>query len=161
MVPPRTRRLTDRRVLIIGELMGTGWQVPVANGDGTGKRQRRASQIALVALVIALGLWIPASFASACDACGEFSRAQAIARMVVAFSPMWLLLIAALAFRFRPALVVLAVASTVMALVTFALGTELRLAFEPLGLSSARGFVVYSIPYAVTAIASFWGLRTG
>jgi len=79
--------------------------------------------------------------------------------MVVAFSPMWLFLISLLAFRFRSALIILAVASTVMVIVTLALGTELRLAFEPVGLSSARGFVIYSIPYAVTAIAAFWGLR--
>jgi FtsH-binding integral membrane protein len=145
----------------MGNSWETGWLVPDTNGERTGRRQRRASHIALVALVMALGLWIPATFASACDACGEFSGVQAIARMVVAFSPMWLLLVAVLTFRFRSALVILAVASTVMALVTFALGTEIRLGFEPLGLSSARGFVVYSIPYAVTAIAAFWGLRKG
>ena len=134
-------------------------QIPVADGASTGWRHGRASQIALLSLVTALVLWIPATFASACDACGEFSGPQAIARMIVAFSPMWLLLIAALAFRFRSALVILAVASTVMTVVTLALGTELRLALKRLGLSSARGFVVYSIPYGVTAIAAFWGLR--
>ena len=139
--------------------MGTGWQLPAANEDRSRSRQVRACQIALVALVAALAMWIPASFASACDACGEFRGVQVVARAVVAFSPMWLLLIAGLAFRFRPALVVLAVASTVMTLVTLALGTDLRRAFESLGLSSATGFVIYSIPYAVTAIACIWGLR--
>ena len=143
----------------MGEPVGTGWQVPVATGTIAGWRQGRASAVALVALFIALALWIPATFASACDACGEFSGAQVIARMFVEFSPMWLLLVALLAFRFRSALVVFAIASIVMAVVTLVLGTDLRLAFEPLGLSSVMGFVAYSIPYAVAAMAACWDLR--
>ena len=115
--------------------------------------------VIVIALLIALALWVPATFASSCDACGEFSDGQAIARMVVAFSPMWLLLLAALAFRFRAALVILAGALVVMATLTLMLGTDLRAAFTPLGLSSAVGFVLYTIPFAVAAVAAGWVLR--
>src|SRR4051812_47726409 len=89
---PPVRPIGDHRVAVTEDSMGTGWQVPAANEDGRRSPQVRASQIALVALVGALATWIPATFASACDACGEFRGVQVVARAIVAFSPMWLLL---------------------------------------------------------------------
>jgi hypothetical protein len=114
--------------------------------------------------VIAFLFWPVASLLSGCSDpgyCDDFTGPQVVARMIVAFSPMWLLVLAALAFRFRSALVVFAIASLAMAVVTFALYTDLRLALRPLGLSSATGFILYSIPCAVSGIAAYFDLRRG
>lgn len=97
---------------------------------------------------------IPAAFASVCNACGEFAGVQAVARMVVAYSPAWLLLIAMFSLRFRVAVLVLAVASTAMAAVALVLATEWRTALEPLGLATAAGFGFFTVPYAVVAVAA-------
>jgi hypothetical protein len=119
----------------------------------------RGATQGIAALVIAAALWIPASFASACNACGEFQGIQALSRGAVAFSPMWLLFLAVVALRVRSFLVLLLLASAAMAAVTAILGTDLRKILEPLGLASATGFVLYSVPFLITAIAAALGLR--
>lgn len=136
----------------------SGWEVSDSNRQHGGWHDSAARAIALIALIVAVGLWIPASFASACDACGQFAGVQAAARAAVAFSPMWLLLFASLTLLFRPVLIAFAAASALMTLVTITLGTGLRTIFEPLGLSSATGFAMYSIPYAVATFAALWDL---
>jgi glucan phosphoethanolaminetransferase (alkaline phosphatase superfamily) len=118
----------------------------------------RGDRLAIGALVAAIALWIPATFASACAACGSFDGIAAVARGTVAFAPFWLMLLTALARRLRPALVLLLIASAGMAILTAFLGTTLRSALEPVGLGSAPGFVAYSIPFAITAVAAALGL---
>jgi hypothetical protein len=122
---------------------------------------RIASHVAVVALVIAALLWLPASFLSSCEDCDDFTGAQVVARMVVAFSPAWLLILAWLAFRSRAALVTFAIASSAMALVAVVLGTDLREGLATLGLSRAPGFALYGVPYAVAAVAAWWDLIRG
>lgn len=118
-----------------------------------GWRSSGTRSVALRALLVALLCWIPASFLSARG--GEFQAAQVIARLLVAFSPIWLLMIWLLVTRYRSAVAGLAVASTGMALLTLVLATDLRVALEPLGLASATGFALYAIPYAFTALAAW------
>jgi hypothetical protein len=114
--------------------------------------------IAFVALFVAAMLWIPATFGSGCgsdpDNCGPYEGAQIAGRAVVAFAPFWLLAIALLGFRFRSALIVFAVAALAMAGFAATLGSDLRFALRPFGLSTAAGFVAYSIPLAVAGVAA-------
>jgi hypothetical protein len=119
----------------------------------------RGATLGIAALIMAVALWIPASFASSCNACGEFQGIQAFSRGAVAFSPMWLLFLAVVALRVRSFLVLLLLTSAAMAVVTAVLGTDLRRILEPLGLASAPGFVIYSVPFLITAIAAGIGLR--
>jgi hypothetical protein len=119
----------------------------------------RGATQGIAALLVALAMWIPASFASACDTCGEFQGVQALTRAAVAFAPMWLLFLAVVAVRVRSFLVLLLLASAAMVVVTTILGTDLRKILEPLGLASASGFVLYSVPFLITAIAAAVGLR--
>jgi hypothetical protein len=49
--------------------------------------------------------------------------------------------------------------ASVMAIVTLGLATSFRTAYEPLGLSSAPGFAVYSIPFAIAALAAWFDIR--
>jgi hypothetical protein len=125
----------------------------------SGWREKPTRNIAFVALLIACALSIPAAFASACDSCGAFTGAQAVARFLVAFSPMWLLLIAIASLFLRAAVVALAVTSSVMSVVALVLGTDWRTAFEPLGLATAVGFAAYAIPFAVVAVVAILDLR--
>jgi hypothetical protein len=120
----------------------------------SGWRYKAHRNTAVVALLLAAFLWMPALVLSACSDCGEFTGVQAFARMVVAYSPAWLLLIAVFSWRFRVAVLALAVASTAMAAVALLLATEWRSALEPLGLSTASGFGLFTVPYAVVGVAA-------
>ncbi len=121
--------------------------------------------VATLSVLAALVLWIPASFMSACSTepeCGPFEGIQAASRAFVAFSPIWLLILVTLSWRSRLALAVFVVAALTMAALTLVLRTDLRDALKGLGLSSATGFILYTVPYAVAGIAGLaeWR-RTG
>lgn len=66
-----------------------------------------------------------------------------------------------MASRFRTAVVLLAFAATTMAVLTVGLATSLASYYDSLGLSSAPGFAVYSIPFAVAGIAAWIDIRNG
>lgn len=123
-------------------------------------------QVAIAALVIALVLWLPAAVANGCPDpgyCDDFER-----RLRAAPSPGTIgrrlrsdvaLGNGRTCHPFRSMLAPFEIASIGMAVVTLVLGTDLRLALRPLGLSSASGFVLYAASFVIADAGPFMALR--
>jgi hypothetical protein len=119
----------------------------------------RGHCVAVWSLAVAPVLIVVTTFASACNPCGNFEGVAASSRAFVGFLPLVLPGIAARAGRSRAALAMLAAYVGPVSAVTPALVTGARTVLEPLGLGSTPGFVVYSIPFAITSAAASLGLR--
>ncbi len=118
--------------------------------------------MAIVALLFAVLLMFPAAIATGCadkGYCDDYSSVQVAFRAGLELAPVWMLMLAVVAIRYRTALVMFTALAVVLAVFSVVIYTDLRFLLRPIGLSNASGFVLYAAPFVVAAIGGFVDLN--